>query len=148
MIENSGQEIRSLIAFDYGTKKIGVATGQTLTSTASPLPAIKADNGVPDWEAINRLVTEWKPDAFVVGLPLNMDGTDSELSKRAEKFGRQLSGRFNCPAFTVDERLSSREARDLSRQNAAAAGKKFDTRKLVDSLAAQLILESWFSEQL
>lgn len=140
------QPIRSLLAFDYGTKKIGVATGQTLTRTASPLPTIKADNGVPDWDAITRLINEWKPDALVVGLPLNMDDTESELSRRAGKFSRQLNGRYGLPAFTVDERLTSREARDLSRRNAEASGKKFDARKQVDSLSAQLILESWLAE--
>jgi putative Holliday junction resolvase len=127
MTENS--QFRALLAFDYGTRKIGVAVGQTLTATASPLPAIKADNGTPDWEAITRLIDEWKPDACIVGLPLNMDGSASELSARAEKFSRQLNGRYNLPAFTVDERLSSREARDISRSNAEMSGRKFDARK-------------------
>lgn len=138
---------RSLLAFDYGTKKIGVACGQTLTATASPLPAIKADNGVPDWDAITRIITEWKPDALVVGLPLNMDGSESELSRRAEKFSRQLNGRYKLPCVTIDERLSTREARDISRHNAEASGRRFDHRKHIDSLSAQLILESWLNEQ-
>ena len=144
---SSTGEYRSLLAFDYGTRKIGVASGQTLTNTASPLPTVPADNGVPDWDAITRLITEWKPDALIVGLPLNMDGTESELSRRAEKFSRQLHGRYNLPCFTIDERLSTREAREISRQNAERAGKKFDSRKHVDSFSAQLILESWMEYQ-
>ena len=136
----------TLLAFDYGTQKIGVASGQTLTRTASAIAQVKARDGVPDWEAIEALVKEWKPQAFVVGLPLNMDGSESELSKRASKFARQLNGRFNLPCHTVDERLSSREAKEISRENSERAGKRFNSRNHIDSFAAQLILETWLSE--
>lgn len=137
----------TLLCFDYGTRKIGVAVGQTLTGTASPLPILKARDGIPDWEEIATLVKSWKPDAFVVGLPLNMDGSDSELSQRALKFARRLEGRFNLPFHTVDERLSTREAREISRENARRAGHRFNERDEVDSFSAQLILETWLADQ-
>lgn len=137
---------RTYLGFDFGTHKIGVAVGQTVTGTASPLPEIKARDGKPDWLVIEQLCDVWKPDAFVVGLPLNMDGSASEMSRRAKKFANKLHGRFNLPCHTMDERLSSREARDISRNNARERGVKYSHLDQVDSLAAQLILESWMIE--
>ena len=140
--------LQTLLAFDYGTQKIGVAVGQTVTATASPLRELKARDGIPDWDQVAKLVTEWKPQAFVVGLPYNMDGSASEMTRRARKFANRLHGRFNRPAYTIDERLSSREAREIGRQGAERRGRRFDPRSPVDSLAAQLILETWFRENL
>ena len=125
---------------------MGLAVGQTITQTASPLPIIKAKNGVPDWAELEQLVKQWKPDAFIIGMPFNMDGTDSEMSIRANKFINRLTDRFKIPCYKMDERLSTREAREICRANAEEAGKKFDERSDVDSLAAQLILESWLNE--
>lgn len=125
---------------------MGMAVGQTITHTASPLPVIKAKNGVPDWTELEQVVKQWKPDAFIIGLPLNMDGTESEISRKARKFINRLNHRFNITCLQMDERLSTREAREICRSNALEAGKKFDERSEVDSLAAQLILESWLSE--
>ena len=139
---------RTLLAFDFGTRKIGVAAGQTLTATASPLPELRARDGQPDWEVLEKLVEEWGPDAFVLGLPYNMDGSESEMTRRARKFGKRLAGRFNRPVYSIDERLSSREARQAGRDQARAGGRRFDERSHVDSFAAQLILETWFAEHL
>jgi len=136
----------TLLCFDYGTQKIGVAVGQTVTSTASPLPVINSRNGEPDWTVIEQLVNQWKPGALVVGMPFNMDGTESEMTIKANKFRKQLEEKFNLPSHGMDERLSTREAREISRDNAEASGKKFDEREAVDSLAAQLILESWLEQ--
>ncbi len=136
----------TLIGFDYGTQRIGVAVGQNITGTASPLPGLKARDGVPDWSEIEGIVNEWKPDSFVVGLPFNMDGSEGEMSARARKFAQRLKGRFNIPCEIVDERLSSREARDISRCNAELKGKKYNNQGKVDSISAVLILETWFSE--
>lgn len=124
-----------VMAFDYGTKKIGVAVGQSITGTATPLRLISARDGVPDWRAIETLVEEWQPSRFVVGLPLNMDGSESEMSARCARFGRQLTGRFNIPHTTMDERLTSREAAEFAEPD-----------EQVDAIAARLILESWFRE--
>jgi putative pre-16S rRNA nuclease len=132
-----------IIAFDYGTRFIGVAVGQDITGTASPLPALPAKDGVPNWEQIAALLKEWQPQRLIVGLPLNMDGTASEISQRAEKFARRLHGRFGLSVETWDERLSSYEARG----ELLARGKQNFRESGVDSLSARLILESWFAAQ-
>lgn len=134
----------SILAFDFGTHKIGVAVGQTLTGTTTPLPELKASNGQPDWEQVATLIAEWQPDAFVVGVPVLMDGSEFELTARARKFGQRLQGRFGKPWFPMDERLTSFEARELARAQPKVKGRG---RGLVDSLAASLILQSWFDHE-
>ena len=129
---------RTFLGFDYGLKRIGVAVGQELTGTASALTTIAARDGKPDWDAITRLIQDWQPDAVVVGLPLNMDGTDHELSRRARRFGNQLHGRYNLPAHFIDERLSSLQAEALLKGRS-------HRREDIDKLAAQVILETWLS---
>jgi putative holliday junction resolvase len=131
----------TILGFDYGSKKIGVACGQSLTGTANPLTALVSHGGVPDWGVIEKLIAEWQPSAFVVGLPLNMDDSESESSERARRFARQLHGRFAKPVWMVDERLSTREARQQlgNRQKRGP-----DPR--VDSLAAVMMIESYFRD--
>ncbi|MEP5567372.1 MAG: Holliday junction resolvase RuvX [Halioglobus sp.] len=132
------------MAFDYGLRQIGVATGNSLLGTTQSLPILKAKDGTPDWQALTALVSEWQPDLLVVGEPLNMDGSASELSVRANKFGRRLQGRLNLPVEMVDERLSSFEAKQQSRER----GHRGDYNKdPIDSLAAELILQTWLSGQ-
>lgn len=125
------------LGFDFGTSRIGVAHGQSLTGTAEALPLLKAQDGIPDWAEVGRLIELWQPKVLVIGLPYNMDGSESELLTRASKFGNRLHGRFHLPCYGIDERLSTVAAKEL-------AGGKVD--KPVDSVAAQLILESWFTE--
>jgi putative Holliday junction resolvase len=134
----------SLLAVDFGTRKLGIAAGQTLTRTAMGIALLPVKANEPDWAEFDRLVAKWKPDAFVVGLPLNMDGTESSMSARARRFMEQLGARYSKPCHAVDERLSTREARDINRQNAELLGKKINDRARVDAMAAQLLLESWF----
>ncbi|RLT95131.1 Holliday junction resolvase RuvX [Ketobacter sp.] len=134
----------SILAFDFGTRKIGVAVGQSVTGTAQALPELPARDGQPDWQAVARLIEEWQPDAFVVGVPVQMDGTEFELTQRARKFGQRLHGRFGKPWFAMDERLTSFEAREQQREW-RQAGSTQDS--LVDSIAASLILQSWFTEE-
>lgn len=134
-----------ILAFDYGTQKIGVAVGQSVTGSATPLPEIKARDGQPDWHTVARLIEEWQPDAFVVGVPINMDGSEFELTQRARKFGQRLHGRFGKPWFEMDERLTSFEAREQNREQRGQGGG--NKSGLVDSLAASLILQSWFTQQ-
>ena len=129
----------TLLAFDYGEKHIGVAVGQTLTGTANPLATIRVRASNPDWDAIARLVQTWQPDALVVGLPLNMDGTEQALTRRARRFANRLRGRFDLPVELVDERLTTREARD----RLAAEGRAGDADHPV---AAQVILEGWLND--
>ncbi|MCD1607427.1 Holliday junction resolvase RuvX [Stutzerimonas kunmingensis] len=134
---------RLLLGFDYGTKQIGVAVGQVITGQARELCVLKAQNGVPDWQQIEALMREWQPDALVVGLPLNMDGTPSDMSARAEKFARRLNGRFNLPVHTHDERLTTFEAKG-ERLRQGQHGSYRD--RPVDALAAALLLEGWLSD--
>lgn len=136
--------IKTLLAFDYGTKNIGVAAGQTITSSANSLSGLKAKDGVPDWNQIEKLINDWKPDLVLVGLPLNMDDTESELSTRARKFGNRLHGRFGVKVEMVDERLSSFEAKG---EVMSRGGSRDYKNNPVDSIAARLILESWFERQ-
>jgi len=128
---------KSLLGFDYGLKQIGVANGQTLTCSATGLTILKAVDGIPDWVKVETLLNEWKPDLVVVGLPLNMDDSESELSTRARKFARRLQGRFAVEVEMVDERLTSREAKMLGREQGTQ-----DLTK-IDHIAASLILQSW-----
>ena len=133
------------MAFDFGTKKIGVAVGQSITGTASPVSVLKAVDGIPDWEVVEKMVKEWRPNVFVVGMPFNMDGSENEMTVLARKFSQRLQERFSKPCYTMDERLSTREARDLKKQLVEAQGKKYNDKEVIDSLAAQLILENWFT---
>ncbi len=132
------------LAFDYGTKNIGVASGQSVTGTASELPPLKARDGVPNWDELERLIKEWKPAKVFVGLPLNMDDSESELAARARKFGNRLNGRFGVEIEMVDERLSTYEAKG---EVMARGGSRDYGKNPVDSIAARLILESWLNQQ-
>lgn len=125
---------------------MGLAVGQTITATASAIPVLPAKNGDPDWGALEGVVKQWRPDAFVVGMPYNMDGTENAMTEKTLRFIAALGERFDLPCHAMDERLSTREARDLSRANAERGGRKFNDRAMVDSYAAQLILESWLAE--
>lgn len=130
----------TLLGFDYGPRKIGIAVGQTVTASASPLTTLRSRDRRPDWEGIAELIREWQPNALVVGLPYNMDDTEAEWAEAAKRFARQLHGRFGLAVHLVDERLTSREAR---RQLGRAA----TSLAVVDAMAARLILETWLCEQ-
>ena len=138
----------TLLAFDYGTKKIGCAVGNLELKTSSPLKLVSARDGVPNWDQINEIVEEWKPDGMVIGVPDNMDGTESQLSQRAKKFSRQLKERYQLPCFLMDERLTSFEARDHLSATGQVRGRSGKSKKnngpAVDAVAAQLILQSWY----
>lgn len=130
-----------VLAFDFGTKSIGVAVGQGLTGTASPLGALKAQQGTPNWEEIAKLLHEWKPICVIVGLPLNMDGTDQPLTDCARSFANRLKGRFGIRVNLHDERLSTVEARA---ELYSRGGYRALSKNRIDSLSAVIILESWF----
>lgn len=135
----------TLLSFDFGTRSIGVAIGQRITGTARPLTAIKAQDGTPDWAIIERLLKEWQPEAVIVGLPLNMDGTEQPLTARARKFANRLHGRFGVAVTLHDERLSTVEARaGLFEQGGFRALNKGS----IDSASAVIILESYFEQHL
>jgi putative Holliday junction resolvase len=133
-----------VMAFDFGTRRIGVATGQEMLGTGKPLAMLAARDGVPDWDQIGRLLKEWQPDRVLVGLPLNMDDTENDMCARARKFGKRLHGRFHVEVEMVDERLTSFEAKgDVM----ASGGSRDFGRDGVDDRAAVLILETWFHQQ-
>ena len=132
----------SALGFDYGTQRIGVAYGQSLTGTAQRVCVLKAKDGIPDWGQIETLISEWKPNLFVVGIPYNLDGSESELMVRAIKFANRLNGRFHKPSYGMDERLSSVEAAEQVFEKNRGAKK----RASIDDIAARIILENWFSE--
>ncbi|MCV9878303.1 Holliday junction resolvase RuvX [Brenneria izbisi] len=135
---------RTILAFDFGTKSIGVAIGQDITRTARPLTAFKAQEGIPDWQQVEKLLADWRPNLVVVGLPLNMDGTEQPLTARARKFANRLHGRFGVQIALHDERLSTVEARAGLFER---GGFRALDKGSVDAESAVIILESWFAAQ-
>lgn len=133
----------TVLGFDYGKARIGVAVGNTLTGLATPQSVVAARDGVPNWDAITRSIQEWKPARLVVGMPRKLDGSDSAMQETIERFIRQLEGRYHLPVDVVSEQLSSREA-EQRLKFARQAGRKTKVRKEeIDQLAAAIILESW-----
>jgi putative Holliday junction resolvase len=133
-----------VFAFDFGTRRIGVASGDTLTRTARGLKTLERGGEIP-WNAIKALVDEYRPSEFVVGVPYNMDGTPTLLTDAARAFARELHTRFGLPACLMDERLSSREA-EAALRNARASGikRRRVTHGDIDMTAAKIVLERWF----
>ena len=130
-----------IMAFDFGTQKTGIAVGSSLIESATPLPLFPMKDGIPNWDNLLKLVKQHQPNVFLVGLPLNMDDSESELSARARKFARRLRHQTNIETWMVDERLTTREARDeLDHYQAQGRGKNLSA----DSLAAALFIESWY----
>ena len=132
MMAPAVNQAQSLLAFDFGIKRLGVATGNAFLKTAEPLKSIHLE-GDARFAAIEKLVKEWQPDALVIGVPFHPDGAEHEITLRARRFGRQLKGRFRLPVYEVDERYTSVEAQSLGARD-------------VDSTAAALILEQYFRE--
>ncbi len=130
-----------VLGFDFGTTRIGVASGQAVTGTAAPLAPIAARDGIPDWTILDALIAEWQPDTLVVGLPLNMDGSISEMARRARKFANRIQDRYQRPCFLIDERLTTAEAKRIHLE--AGGGTNFKLES-VDGIAARLLLEDWF----
>lgn len=137
----SASATATYLGFDYGSQRLGVAVGQSLTRSARPLITLACRAGQPDWAQVERLLGEWKPAALVVGVPRHEDGSASDSSEAAERFARRLAGRFGLPVHTVDERLSSHAA-----EQALGARARRD-KASIDSLAAAVILETWLAEQ-
>ena len=131
---------QTLLGFDFGTKSIGVATGQMITATAQPIDAIKANDGIPNWDTVEKVIKEWQPDLVVVGLPLNMDGTEQMITQRAKKFANRLNGRFGVNIALQDERLTTASAKEFIFER---GGFKALDKGKIDSVSAALILESW-----
>ncbi|MGR9088463.1 MAG: Holliday junction resolvase RuvX [Gammaproteobacteria bacterium] len=129
------------LGFDFGSKKIGVAVGQRVTGSASPLQTLPAINQNPNWQEIARLIAEWRPAGLVVGVSRQADGSDNPVTPRILKFCRQLEGRFQLPVYQQDETLSTFEAKQLLFDEVKVSAKTL--WKVQDQLAAQLILQAW-----
>ena len=132
------EDLTTVVGFDFGSRWIGVAVGQTLTRQATPLTTLKAN----DWKSIKRLLDEWQPQRLVVGLPLSMSGADQEMTASAKRFGRQLEGRFGRATVMVDERLTTREDYQI-----ATAQQRKKSKQEIDSMSAALITETWLQNQ-
>ena len=132
--------LQTLLGFDFGKKRIGIAVGQCVTGTATALCTVAASQGAPDWERLSSLVTEWRPDALVVGLPRHADGTDSAITRAARKFAQQLEGRYRLPVYMMDERLSSRTATTLQQEDRHG-------KVGLDAIAARVILQDWLDTE-
>ena len=130
-----------IMAFDFGTQKMGMAVGQSLIESASPLALFPMKDGIPNWDELLKIVQQYQPTLFLVGLPLNMDDSESDLSARSRKFARRLRHQTNIETLMVDERLTTREARDeLDQYHAQGRAKKL----AADSIAAALLISSWY----
>ncbi|MDI1225845.1 MULTISPECIES: Holliday junction resolvase RuvX [Acinetobacter] len=130
-----------IIAFDFGTQKTGMAVGSSIIESATPLALFPMKDGIPNWDELLKIIKQHQPNLFLVGLPLNMNDSESELSTRARKFARRLRHQTNIETLMVDERLTTREARDeLDHYHAQGRAKKL----AADSIAAALFIESWY----
>jgi putative Holliday junction resolvase len=132
--------VGTVLAFDFGEKRIGVATGETLVGSAHPLTVIRAESNDQRFAAIAALIAEWQPERLIVGLPTHADGTEHAMTRMATRFAERLGRRFSLPVSLADERLTSLDAearlRETGRNSKSA-------RPLVDAVAAQLILQTW-----
>lgn len=134
----------SVLCFDFGEQRIGVAIGEHLLGTANPLTAIDNESNTIRFEAITRLIDTWQPKLLIVGLPLSLEGAETEITLLCKKFARRLNGRFNLPVMLIDERYSSIEASDKLNQNGI---KGRSQKKMLDQVAAQTILQSYFDSR-
>tara|TARA_Y100000996_G_C22463647_1_gene619109 strand:- start:235 stop:621 length:387 start_codon:yes stop_codon:yes gene_type:complete len=125
-----------IVAFDFGVKKIGVAVGQTETNTSSPLHVIQNKDNKINWNEISIVLDEWKPDLILIGKPLNMDGTDSEIMKKVDKFFQKLKSTYEAEYQYVDERLTTFEAREILKEN---------EKDFVDANAAKILIDQWLN---
>jgi len=146
-----------ILGLDYSRRKIGIATGQTITATASALTTIMNEAGQINWTQLDEIINQWKPTCLVVGLPLTMDGKEQETTTAARKFGQKLQQHYSIQVNFMDERLSSKEASALlgydgitSPRRNNRPGRKVKKNKRngsdIDSMAAQLILQSWLNQ--
>lgn len=135
---------RTVIGFDFGKKYIGVAVGQELTGSATPLGSVKATNGIPHWDNLEKYLKEWQPDFIVIGLPLNMDGSEQQLTLDAKKFGSRVHGRFGIKVEFQDERLTTADAKAQLFDRGGYKNLKKDN---IDAESARLIIESYFEQQ-
>lgn len=132
----------TVLCFDFGEQRIGVAVGEHLLASANPLVTIDNESNEIRFEAISKLVKEWRPKLLIVGLPLSLDGAETSVTHLCKKFARRLNGRFNLPVILIDERYTSVEASDLLNQSGIKGRAQ---KEMLDQVAAQTILQSYFN---
>lgn len=140
---NRVDNLKTVVGFDFGMRHIGVAVGQTITMTAKPQTSLRACDGQPDWKQVAQLLFMWRPDALIVGVPVHLNGKAHEMTFAANAFIAELGARFALPIHSAEERLTSVEARARLFEQ---GGYKSLRKQAIDGLAAQLIVEGWFSE--
>jgi putative Holliday junction resolvase len=131
----------TVLAFDFGERRIGIAVGEHLINSANPLTTIDNESNEVRFAAITQLINEWQPKLLVVGLPLSLDGSETEITQLCKKFARRLNGRFNLPVIMIDERYSSTEASQLLNETGIRGRAQ---KAMLDQVAAQTILRSYF----
>ena len=135
---------RQLMGFDFGSRRIGVAVAHERIGAARPLPPLTAQDGIPDWQRVTDCILEWMPDLFVVGLPLNEDGSDSQMSIRARKFGQRLHGRYGRPVAWVNEYGTTRLAKQIAQERGRRRYRSYRDDG-VDGIAAEIILNGFLA---
>ncbi len=136
--------ITTVLGIDYGLKRIGIASGQTITGSASPITTLNQINGTTDWLALEKLVLQWRPQALIVGMPYYLDGKENDMTKVVEKFCLELEKRFNLPIFKINEALSSYEAEEILKKS-TKIGKH--NKHEIDKMAAAIIVQNWLDQQ-
>jgi len=137
-------QITNVLGFDYGKKRIGIATGITITGSATPQKTLKQINGNPDWNAIDTEIQQWKPQALIVGMPYHTDGSENEMTASVRQFAYELEKRFKLPVIEVNEALSSRQAEDILKQKLKI---NQQNKHEIDRMAAAIIVQRWLDQQ-
>ena len=136
---NRGSQI--VMAFDFGTKNIGIAIGQEITNSSQTFYTVRAYQGEPEWAQLDKVVFDWNPKLFIVGDPLNFDGSESDIKEKSDKFSNQIHKKYKIPVTLVDERLTTKEARERIKE---AVNMSLRSSVDIHQVSAQIILESWF----
>lgn len=138
-------KITSVLGFDYGKKRIGIATGQTITHSATPCTTLNQVDGNPDWPAIETEIKQWKPQALIVGMPYHIDGSENKMTAAARHFCCELKKRFKLPVFEVNEALSSQQAEEILKQDIKI---NKQNKHEIDRIAAAIIVQRWLDQQI
>lgn len=138
-------KITSVLGFDYGKKRIGIATGQTITHSATPCTTLNQIDGNPDWLAIETEIKQWKPQALIVGMPYHTDGSENKMTAAARHFCYELEKRFKLPVFEVNEVLSSQQAEEILKQDMKI---NKQNKHEIDRIAAAIIVQRWLDQQI
>lgn len=137
-------KITSVLGFDYGKKRIGIATGQTITHSATPCKTINQVDGNPDWPAIKAEIEQWKPQALIIGMPYYTDGSESKMTAAVRQFAYELKKRFKLPVIEVNEALSSQQAEEFLKQDIKITQ---HNKQEIDKMAAAIIVQRWLDQQ-